>query len=120
MAKSSVLPPAAARTVPFGVNARPRTISFSSKFSKIFSMEVVSARIDTTVGGARGSASVGAGSVEVGDMDDSVGLGAGEVEVDKNSETAGVENVWTEKLQASSPMELNIKITMSTNHLWCF
>ena len=53
-------------------------------------------------------------------MDDSVGLGAGEVDVDKNSETGGVENVWTEKLQASSPMELNIKITMSTNHLWCF
>src|SRR6476661_6061278 len=119
MAKSSVLPPAAARTVPFGVNARPRTISFSSKFSKIFSMEVVSARIDIRVGVASGSASVGEGGGKVGRLDGSVALGAGDVEVDKISEEEGVGKVWTEKLQASRPSELNTRITINTNHFGC-
>jgi len=82
-------------------------------------MEVVSARIDMRVGVARGSASVGAGGVKLGDMDGPVGLGAGDVGVDENSETGGVGKVWTEKLQASRPMELNTRMTINTNHFVC-
>src|SRR4026209_376054 len=83
MAKSSLLPPAEARTAPSGVKAIVRGDSPSPKLVKISSNESVSALIEMSVGVGRERIEVGATGVNVGGTDVCAAVGREEEVVGK-------------------------------------
>ena len=60
------------------------------------------------------------GRISVGTASVCVAVGGTEVNVAVGEEDVGVDNTWTEKLQASRNSALNTKLTISCNHFHCF
>src|SRR5215210_2110353 len=93
MAKSSLLPPAEARTVPSCVKAKLRGTSPSPMLVKISSIESVSTLIEMSVEVGRARIAVGAIGVNVEGMEVCAAVGRKDV---------GVGKISTEKVQAFS------------------
>jgi hypothetical protein len=111
MAKSSLLPPAEARTLPSNVKATLRVNSPSPKLVKISRSESVSSLIDMSVGVGKETTEVGATVVNVAGTDVCVEVGSKEEEVGKTS---------TEKVQPFSTSMINSQVLNNINHLHCF